>query len=145
MLPYFTFNVDARLFSALMQNEFFIDEESRVLPMGTIMTGCMVIGLLFATRLPVLRTVQKLPRWFVTTMAFVVFLAGNWNLFWYALRHLNEFWGMAALISGCLMLLTSIYIFNVKCLPVFVRKMRPGVLFLLLCCAVLYGTTIYQL
>jgi len=105
----------------------------------------MVLGLLFATRLPVLRTVQELPTWFRKTIAFVVFAAGSWNVFWYALRHFSEFWGSAALISGCLMLLTSVYIFNAKCLPRFVQKMRPGVLFLLLCCAFLYGVTIYQL
>ncbi|MGY8869216.1 MAG: hypothetical protein ACKVJE_02140 [Pseudomonadales bacterium] len=116
-----------------------------MLPMGTIMAGCMALGLLFATRLPVLRTVQKLPAWFRKTMAFVVFAAGSWNVFWYAMRHFTEFWGTAALISGCLMLLTSAYIFNAKCLPRFLQKMRPGVLFLLLCCAVLYGVTIYRL
>ncbi len=116
-----------------------------MLPMGTVMTGCMLVGLLFATRLPVLRIVQKSPTWFKKTMAFVVFSAGIWNVFWYAMRHFAEFWGSAALISGCLMLLISMYIFNVKWLPVFLKKMRSGVLFLLLCCAVLYGTTIYRL
>ena len=116
-----------------------------MLPMGTIMTGCMALGLLFATRLPVLRVVQALPAWFRKTVSFVVFLAGSWNVFWYATRHFDEFWGVAALISGCLMLLTAGYIYNVKCLPAFLKRMRPGVLFLLLCCAVLYGATIYRL
>lgn len=116
-----------------------------MLPMGTIMTGCMLTGVLFATRLPVLRPLQKLPAWFRKTIALVVFAAGSWNVFWYALRHITEFWGVAALISGCLLLLTSAYIFNASCLPRFLQKIRPGVLFLLLCCAVLYGVTIYRL
>lgn len=116
-----------------------------MLPMGTIMTGCMVTGLLFATRLPLLRTVQKLPARFKKTVAFVVFAAGCWNVFWYALRHITEFWGVAALVSGCLMLLTSVYIFNVDRLPLFLQKIRPVVLLLLLCCAVLYAVTIYRL
>lgn len=116
-----------------------------MLPMGTIMTGCMVVGLLFATRLSPFRIVQKLPVWFKKTVAFVVFTAGCWNVFWYALRHITEFWGVAALVSGCLMLLTAVYIFNAKWLPHFLQKMRPGILFLLLCCAVLYGVTIYRL
>ncbi|SFF82454.1 hypothetical protein SAMN05216175_101239 [Neptunomonas qingdaonensis] len=116
-----------------------------MLPMGTIMAGSMLTGLLLATRLPVLRRLQKLPAWFRNTLAFVVFAAGSWNVFWYALRHLDEFWGVAALVSGCLMLLTSAYIVNAKCLPRFLQKIRPGVLFLLLCCSVLYGVTIYRL
>ena len=116
-----------------------------MLPMGTIMTGCMLTGLLFATRLPVLRILQTSPAWLRKIVAFVVFAAGSWNVFWYALRHISEFWGVAALVSGCLMLLTSAYILKAKWLPRFLQKMRPGVLFLLLCCAVLYGVTIYRL
>lgn len=116
-----------------------------MLPMGTIMTGCMAAGLLFATRLPLLGIVQKLPVWLKKTAAFVVFSAGCWNIFWYALRHITEFWGVAALVSGCLMLLTSVYIFNEERLPHLLQKIRPVVLFLLLCCAVLYGVTIYRL
>ena len=113
--------------------------------MGTIMTACMAIGLLFATRLPVVRELQKLPVFLTKIVAVVVFLAGSWNIFWYALQHLNEFWGVAALVSGVLMLLTAAYIFNSKLLPRVLQQVRPVVLFLLLCCSVIYGVAIYQL
>lgn len=116
-----------------------------MLPMGTIMTSCMVTGVLFATRLPVLRTVQLLPVGVKKMIASLVFAAGVWNVFWYALRHLTEFWGVAALVSGVLMLLTSAYIFNPNRMPAVLKRLRPSVLFLLLCCALLYGVTIYRL
>lgn len=116
-----------------------------MLPMGTIMTSCMVTGLLFATRLPVLRAVQLLPVGVKKTIALLVFAAGLWNVFWYALRHITEFWGIAALVSGVLLLLTSAYIINLRRMPAVLKRLRAGVLFLLLCCALLYGVTIYRL
>ena len=116
-----------------------------MLPMGTIMTSCMVLGLLFATRLPLLNQLQRLPVPIRNTVAGVVFLAGCWNVFWYALRHLTEFWGVAALVSGLLLLLTSVLIYDPRRLPAVVQRSRAAVLFMLLCCALLYGITIYRL
>ena len=116
-----------------------------MLPMGTIVTVCMLMGLLFATRLPFLRTIQRLPLWLKRAVSVVVFAAGFWNVFWYALRHLTEFWGQAALVSGCLMLVTSAYIFDAARLPPQLNKIRPVVLLLLLACFLLYGLTIYRM
>lgn len=41
-------------------------------------------------------------------LAILVLLAGCWNGLWYGLRHLNSFWGNAAIVSGAFMVLTAI-------------------------------------
>ncbi len=116
-----------------------------MLPMGTIVTGCMIAGLILATELPVFKSVKKLPARFRKSVGFMVFLAGFWNVFWYAVQHIGEFWGIAALISGILLMLTSIYIVETNRIPSWLIRGRPVVLLLMLSCALLYGITIYNL
>ena len=116
-----------------------------MLPMGTIMTVSMVIAVLFSSRLPLLSKLQNMPVMLRNFVSVLVLLAGCWNVFWYGLRHLTEFWGIAALVSGSLMLITSVYIYNAEKLPAFLQKARPLVLLLLAACACLYGVTIYNL
>ncbi len=113
-----------------------------MLPMGTIMTVSMLVAVLFAAYLPVLSRMPPILRKFISAW---VFWAGTWNVFWYGVQHLTEFWGMAALVSGSLMLITSVYIYNAEKLPEFLQKARPLVLLLLAACACLYGVTIYNL
>ncbi|WP_461535345.1 hypothetical protein [Spongorhabdus nitratireducens] len=113
-----------------------------MLPMGTIMTTAMVIGLVSAAPSPVNKILPDSVR---KVLRSLVILAGCWNVFWYSLQHLAEFWGQAALVSGLLMLVTGFYIFGEQQLPAVLRKARPVVLSGLLCCALLYGITIYQL
>ncbi|MEH6344829.1 MAG: hypothetical protein V7785_07085 [Bermanella sp.] len=113
-----------------------------MLPMGTIMTVSMLVAVLFAAYLPVLNRLAPMLRKLISAW---VFLAGTWNVFWYGVQHLTEFWGIAALVSGALMLVTAAYIYNADILPVFVQKTRPLVLLLLVACACLYGVTIYNL
>ena len=76
-----------------------------MLPMGTIVAVCMLFGVIFAARLPVIRScpdiIQKLIGW-------VLLAAGLWNTLWYGLQHLTEFWGISALISGVLMIITAL-------------------------------------
>ena len=43
----------------------------------------------------------------VTSIAIGVLLAGSWNALWHGLRHLDAFWGIAALVSGILMMATA--------------------------------------
>lgn len=116
-----------------------------MLPMGTIVTVCMFLALLFATRLPGLRVLQKSPNWLRNFVGALVTLAGAWNTFWYALRHLTEFWGIAALISGLLLMITGVYIMKPSSLPERLRTAMPLVLLLLLVIASYYAWTIYQL
>lgn len=116
-----------------------------MLPMGTIVTVCMIIGLLFATRLPVLNLVQKLPLLVRQGIGGIVAAAGAWNFFWHALRHLSDFWGIAALVSGLLMMITGAYIIKAEWIPAKLRPKMPVVLLLLLGCAGLYAWTIARL
>lgn len=116
-----------------------------MLPMGTIMTLCMFIALLFASRLPVLRNLQRLPKWCLQFVAVIVLAAGCWNVLWYASQHISERWGQAALVSGLLMIITVSYIALPARVPTFLQRARPIVQILLLACAALYATTIYRL
>lgn len=116
-----------------------------MLPMGTIVTVVMFTGLLFATRLPGLNLIQRLPLLLRQIVGGIVTLAGAWNVFWHAIRHLTEFWGIAALVSGVLMIITGIYIIRSEWLPAGLRRLMPVVLFLLLLCACFYAWTIYNL
>ncbi len=116
-----------------------------MLPMGTTMTSSMVIGLLFSSRLPVLNSFNKLPVTVRKSARAIVFLAGCWNVFWYGVQHPTEFWGVAALVSGSLMLVTSFYIYGESRLPSVLRRLRPVVQVALLACVLLYGVTIYHL
>ena len=116
-----------------------------MIPMGTVMAGCMIVGVLCASRLPGLKLIQRLPVWLRSLPALLVFAAGAWNVFWYALRHITEYWGVAALISGILMMLTAVFIFDETRLPAAIQKLRPVILLLLLLSAVHYAVTIYRL
>ncbi len=113
-----------------------------MLPMGTIVTACMIIGLLVAAPLPLL---QKLPGALQKGLATLVLVAGLWNVLWYALQHLGEFWGVAALVSGLLMIVTALYVLAPSRLPVWLIQAKWGVLVGLLACAVKYATTIASL
>jgi len=110
--------------------------------MGTIMAACMLLGVLFAARLPVL---EALPRAIKVVAGVLVLMAGLWNVLWYAIQHLTEFWGFNALVSGLLMLCAAGLILVPARLPDVIRRSRPIILVLLLCYALLYGITIYRL
>ena len=116
-----------------------------MLPMGTIMAGTMLLGVIFASRLPLIRSVQKLPRLLITGVAVLVFSAGLWNVLWYASQHLGERWGNAALVSGLLMLITAGFISHSDKLPALLLKIRPLVVLALFAFSLLYGITIYRM
>jgi hypothetical protein len=109
-----------------------------MLPMGTIVTLCMFVGLIVAL-------VKKLPLKFRKACASVVLAAGLWNVLWYGLQHINEFWGIAALVSGALMITTSGYVLAPSKLPGLLLAIRPIILILLFGCAMLYAITIARL
>lgn len=110
--------------------------------MGTIVAACMLVGLLIAARLPVL---EKLPVWLNAMIGWLVLAAGLWNVFWYALRHLTEFWGFSALISGVLMIITAGFILCPDRLPEWLRRLRPIMLVMLCGYFLLYAVTIARL
>ena len=115
------------------------------LPMGTIMVACMLLALLFATHLPLINKLQKSPSLIRWLLSIIVMAAGLWNIFWYAVRHITEFWGLAALASGLLMVLAAAYIAISQHLPEWLLKVRPLVLLLLTVFMLLYAITIYRL
>ncbi|MGK0399092.1 MAG: hypothetical protein ACJA0I_001392 [Gammaproteobacteria bacterium] len=112
-----------------------------MLPMGTIVTCCMIAGLIFAVP-----PVNKgCPRPICTIVGTVVLTAGLWNVIWYASQNFGEFWGLAALCSGVLMIITSVFILNANWLPAFVRQAKAVILLMLLGFALLYAITIIRL
>ena len=113
-----------------------------MIPMGTVVTVCMFTGLIVAAPIPALKKSPILLRKFG---ACVVMLAGLWNVLWYGLQHFTEFWGVAALISGVLMIVTAGYILAPSRLPGWLLLARPLVLTLLVGCAMLYAITIARL
>lgn len=113
-----------------------------MLPMGTIVTFCMFIGLIVAAPAPF---IQKTPRALKLIVGYIVMVAGLWNVLWYAVQHLTEFWGLAALVSGVLMILTAIFIIKPNRLPKFIQQAKPLVMLLLFACALLYAIKIASL
>ncbi len=106
------------------------------------MAGTMLIGVLFAAQLPVL---SRTPTLLQKLIGALVLLGGMWNFFWYALRHLTEFWGIAALVSGVLMMIVGCYLIKESILPPWLVKLRPVVLVILLGYGLMYAITIYRL
>lgn len=43
-------------------------------------------------------------------IAWLLVVLGAWNALWYGLRHIGEFWGWAALISGVFMVMSGVLI-----------------------------------
>lgn len=115
-------------------------ETRTLIPMGTVVTCCMFIGLLFAS--PLLSRAPQALRWIA---AAVVGAAGGWNVFWYALQNIPQKWGWLALISGVLMILTSLFIARPTTLPGAIQRARWPIMVALLACAIYYAQTIYHL
>lgn len=137
-----------KIFCPVSQYWFLIvaqREEIDRMPMGTIVTVCMLIGLLFAVPYAASSKLKPLPNMLAWLVGAVVFTAGGWNTFWHGLRNITNFWGLAALISGVFMMLTAVYILQLKSVPAGLRRARPFVLLGLLVCFVLYATTIARL
>ena len=111
-----------------------------MIPMGTVVTTCMFIGLLAAS--PIL---NRAPYLLKVAAAVAVGAAGSWNILWYAVRNVPQKWGWLALISGVLMILTALLITHPTRLPAVVQRIRLPILIGLLCCAVYYAQTIYHL
>ena len=112
-----------------------------MLPMGTIVTCCMIAGLIIA----VPPMAKGCPRPIRHVIGIILLAAGLWNILWYASQHIREFWGLAAFCSGVLMVITSIYILKASWLPAFIRKAKPVILLMLLGFAMLYAITIFRL
>ena len=112
------------------------------IPMGTIVTFCMLMTVLFAGRL----ANRIAPAWLLKAVGALAVAAGLWNVLWYALRNIGEFWGTMALGSGILLItLGTTLILPAARLPGWLNKIRPVLVFILLAFALYYAQTLYQL
>jgi len=102
----------------------------------------MILGVVFAAKLPVL---SRLPDFVFKAVGGLVLLAGLWNFLWYSLQHITEFWGIAALVSGILMIVTGLFLIKESLLPAWLIRLRPIVLVVLLGYGLMYAITIYRL
>jgi len=116
-----------------------------VLPMGTIVMFCMLIGLLVATPYSLLKHLKPLPRAIAMVIGGLVLLAGAWNTFWHGIQNLTNSWGQAALVSGVFMMLTALYIMRFDSLPPILKKIRIFVLLGLLGWFLVYAIKIASL
>lgn len=116
-----------------------------MLPMGSIVTVCMFVGLVYAMLQMFVKPIRQLPGLLHTLVGGIVLLAGAWNVFWYAFRNITEFWGIAALVSGVALMLTGYCIIRVQTVPTNLKKLMPIILLILLGCMLLYGITIYRI
>jgi len=113
--------------------------------MGTVMTICMLIGVLFSHRLPGLSLYRVSPRWLRQLVGGILVLAGCWDIFWYGLQHLGQFWGHMAIASGVLMLLLAGFLIAEAKMPRMLAKIRPLLVVLLAGLGAYYAMTIYHL
>ena len=113
--------------------------------MGSIMAGTMILAVIVTADVNGQSLARKLPSVIVKVMASIVMLAGLWNVLWYGAQHIGELWGNMALLSGFLMILTSIYLFKGQNVARVLRHIKPIVIISLFVCAFFYSYTIYNL
>lgn len=113
--------------------------------MGTIVTACMLVGILSMLPGLIFKRWPALPTWLAIPVSTLIFCAGAWNTFWHGLRHLNEFWGQAALVSGAFMMICALYMLRKDALPEWLKRMKVYVWLALTACFLTYAITIYRL
>ena len=114
--------------------------------MGTVVTVCMLITVIFSNRFPAGGLNKITPEPILRVIGAITGAAGLWNVLWYGLRHLYEFWGQMALGSGVLMLMLSVLLaLPAARHPNALLKLRPFAVVALLAFAIKYGWTIYKL
>ena len=76
--------------------------------MGIVVTIVMLFGLVILRPTPWRSSLTLEPNMAFVAVAIVSLLVcGLWNFLWFGLRHLSEFWGWAAIISGLAMILSA--------------------------------------
>lgn len=116
------------------------------IPMGTIVTVCMFLTVIFANRFPKGGLNGLSPNWLLKIVGVIVGAAGFWNVLWYGLQHYTEFWGLMALGSGALMILLSVQLTVPRAKDVaWLNAIRPIAIVALLGFALYYAKTIHSL
>lgn len=79
--------------------------------MGIVVTIFMLLGLLMASPFSMVSLGRQRQHALVAnTIGYGLLLAGLWNSLWHGVRHLEYFWGVAALVSGVFMVLVAVII-----------------------------------
>jgi len=116
------------------------------IPMGTVVTATMLIGVVFAFRAPSGGLSRLAPAWMTKVVASILGAAGLWNVLWYGLQNLTDFWGHMALGSGAVMIAVSaIMLMSQESIPSVLSKLRPVLVLLLAAFGAHYAWTIYNL
>jgi hypothetical protein len=114
--------------------------------MGTVVMVCMFVTILFANRIPGISLNRVSPLALLRVVGVITGAAGLWNVLWYGLRHIGEFWGHMALGSGVLMtLLSALLILAPARQPPLLNTLRPVAIVGLLGFAITYAVKIYSL
>lgn len=116
------------------------------IPMGTVMTVCMILCVLFANRIPGGALNTRTPPTILRVIGVICAAAGLWNVLWHALRHLTQFWGQMALGSGMLLCaLSALLLLPPSRIPEQLEKARHFMVLALAVFAGYYAWTIYNL
>ena len=113
-----------------------------MIPMGTIMAACLVVGGV------VLAVARRLPHRLVMIVGVALLAAGLWNAGWHGLRHFQQFWGQMAFWSGLVLLASGTVCISqsfVKSEESYAHKALPILAVLLLGFGTFYSWTIYNL
>lgn len=114
-----------------------------MLPMGTIIAGCTILVSAFVIARTLLR--HRGNSAVSRAVGAIALLAGAWNTFWHALRHLGEHWGQMALGSGLLMIVIGVCLLVPARLPAVLLRLLPLFAVALAVFAWHYGMAIYRL
>ena len=116
------------------------------LPMGTIVTVCMLLTIVFASRFPWLGLNKVSPLWLLRIIGSIAIAAGLWNALWHGLRHLNQFWGLMALGSGVLLVALGVLLVQAtSAQAAWLNRLRPFFVIALLAFFIQYAQTLYHL
>jgi hypothetical protein len=126
--------------------------------MGIVVSVIMLLGLCLLLPVPVIKArLLASVSGAANTISALLLVGGLWNSVWFGLQHVTLFWGIAALISGMLMIIAALIIFiphgsgrlqEVEWLQKIYTLIQPlTVVFTvgLLLCFLLYSITLIQL
>lgn len=119
--------------------------------MGIVVTLAMLMGLIILRPTPWRNDQgEKQDLRIVTFTAASLVTLGTWNVLWYGLRNLSDFWGWAAIFSGLSMLISALIIFRERSTPSsamesWLGAIRGLVVVSLTASFLLYAVTLVQL
>lgn len=119
--------------------------------MGIVVSVAMLLGLIIISIPRLYYQVQT--SWLLWAVLAFLVPAGLWNSAWYGLQYLSSFWGLAAFVSGILILLSGYIIYSKSfvetpysvCFDTTKQLIRILVIVGLSLCFLLYAITIIRI